>query len=126
LRKTKKSETGEQSLRLIEQVVKLNKKITSEIAAEFKQWSDRYPDQQISLTSLCDGGGIFTWNHAISQGREKLGITEEEAKTWLTRWNYKKLATALLKLWTSRSQFLPEGLDFFEDDIIKSLATKGF
>jgi hypothetical protein len=60
----KKSETGEQSLRLMDQVVKLKKKITPSIAEEFKEWSDCSADQQIKLVTICDTGAIFTLNHA--------------------------------------------------------------
>jgi hypothetical protein len=64
----KKSVTREQSMRLMEHVVNLNKNITPAIAEQFKEWSDRYPDQQVKLTTLVDAGAIFTLNHAIFQG----------------------------------------------------------
>jgi hypothetical protein len=105
----KKSVTREQSMRLMEHIVKLNKKITPAVAEEFKEWSDRYPQTQVTLTTLVDAGAIFTLNHAIYQGRFKLGITEEEARNWLTRWNHQRLATTLVKLWNNdndNSQFL--------------------
>jgi hypothetical protein len=93
----------------MEHIVKLNKNITPAVAEEFKEWSDKYPDQQVKLTTLVDTGAIFTLNHAIFQGRDKLGITEEEARNWLTRWNHQKLATTLVRLWnndTDNSRFL--------------------
>lgn len=105
----KKSVTKEHSMRLMDQVVKLNKKITPTIAEQFKEWSDRFPDQQVNLTSLVDAGAVFTLNNAIFQGREKLAISEEEARNWLTRWDHTQLVTALIKLWnsdTDNSQFL--------------------
>jgi hypothetical protein len=68
----------------MERIVKLNKQITPAVAEEFKEWSDRYPEQQVKLTTLADAGAFFTLNHAIFQGKDKLGITEEEARNWLT------------------------------------------
>jgi hypothetical protein len=97
----KKSVTREQSMRLMEHIVKLNKKITPAVAEEFKEWSDRYPQTQVTLTTLVDAGAIFTLNHAIFQGKDKLGITEEEARNWLTRWSHQTLATTLVKLWNN-------------------------
>jgi hypothetical protein len=74
----RKSVTNERSMRLMEHIFKINKKITPKIAEEFKEWSDRYPDQPVKLTTLVDAGAIFTLNHAIFQGKDKLGITEEK------------------------------------------------
>jgi hypothetical protein len=86
----KKSVTKEHSMRLMDQVVKLNKKINPSIAEQFKEWSDRFPDQQVNLTSLVDAGAIFTLNNAIFQGREKLAISEEEARNWRFCLDYRK------------------------------------
>jgi hypothetical protein len=105
----RKSENSGNSMRLMDQVVKLDGNITAAIAVEFKQWSDRYPHELIQLKTICDKSAIFTLNHKISGGIEKLGITEDEAANWLIRWTHTDLATAMVKLWnydTQSSQFL--------------------
>jgi hypothetical protein len=114
--------TGDQALQIMNEIVTLDKDITSNIARNFQHWSDRFSSQAVPLSKLTTKTSRFILDTEIMRQRNKLQMTMEKATHWYTTLNHTQLAEIVTRLWNddtdnSKRMTLDEAIDDFVIDI---------
>jgi hypothetical protein len=91
--------SGDQALQIMDEIVTLDKDITSNIARNFQHWSDRFSSQAVPLSKLTTKTSRFILDTEIMRQRNKLQMSMEEATHWYTTLNHTQLAEIVTRLW---------------------------
>jgi transposase InsO family protein len=97
-------EKGESAIQLMEGVVRLSGTIRTSDAKELQAFSDKMGSTYVALQKLVDTDAIFTINNTLKQKARYIGLTEDEAKNWLTTWSHIDLAKWVTVIWGRKDE----------------------
>jgi hypothetical protein len=104
-------DTGEQTLRFMEGIETLSERITPADAIRFKSWSDKFKDKKVALSLCMDDNAKYLINLEIDRNKERLGLSDDAARTWFSRWTHNQLAKYVIKLWSGSSHTQNDTID---------------
>jgi hypothetical protein len=77
----------------------------------FKSWSDKFKDNKVALSLCMDDTAKYLINLEIDRNKKRLGLSDEAAHTWFSRWTHNQLAKCVIKLWSGSSQTQNDTID---------------
>jgi hypothetical protein len=104
-------DTGEQTLRFMEGIETFSERITPADAIRFKSWSDKFKDKKVSLSLCMDDTAKYLIDLEIDRNKERLGLSDESARTWFERWTHNQLAKCVIKLWSGSAKTQNDTID---------------
>jgi hypothetical protein len=84
----------------MENIETLSEHITYDDAARFKSWSDKFKDKKVSLSHCMDDNARYLIDLELTRNKERLGLSDDDIRTWFHRWTHNKLSKYVTKLWS--------------------------